>query len=124
MRPILASWMQFAFNHFLREIDEDVQNMKISFFQRNLEGLHVQPVACQDAAMISPARIRRRPAAPRVCAIDHIVVDQRGAVEQFDYGGQFDGAAAADLLPGCIAVTEQQQRGPQALPSPAEQDSL
>ena len=62
--------------------------MEIAFFESDLEGLHIQPIARQHAAMIAPAGIRRGAAAARVGAIDHIVVDQRGAVKQFDDGGQ------------------------------------
>ena len=71
--------------------------------------------------MISPAGICGRTAAARVCAVDHIVVDQRGAVEQFDDRGEFDRAAPAYLVARCVAVAQQQEGRPEALPAPAEQ---
>src|SRR5579885_245424 len=67
--------------------------------------------------MIAPARIRGRPPAPRVRAVDYVVVDQRGAVKQFHDGGKPDGSFAARSR---ITVREQQQRRPQPL-SPAAQ---
>ncbi len=45
---------QFAFDHFLSQVDQNVENPEIAFFQGHLKGLHVQPVAGEDAAMIAP----------------------------------------------------------------------
>ena len=85
---------QFAFDHVLREIDQNVENAEIAFFECHLERLHVQPVAGQHAAMIAPTGIGRGAAAARVGAVDDIVVNQRGAVEQFHDGGEPDGATS------------------------------
>ena len=93
MRPIFAELDQFAFDHFLRQVDQDVQDAEIAFFKRNLERLHIQPIARQNAAMIAPARIGGRAAAAGVGAVDHIIVNQSGAVKQFDHGGELDGTA-------------------------------
>jgi len=57
-------------------------------------------------------------AAARVGAVDHVVVDQRGAVQKFDDGGEANGAA---ILAARVACGEKQESGAQALPSPAEQ---
>ena len=84
----LGELQQFAFDHFLREIDQDIENAEIALFERHLERLHVEPVAGENAAMIAPARIRGRAAAARVGAVDDIVVDQRRAVKQLDDGGE------------------------------------
>ena len=62
--------------------------------------------------MISPARIRARAAAARVRAVNHIVVDQRGAVNHLHDGAQADRALAAISR---RARREQQQRRPQPL---------
>jgi hypothetical protein len=40
---------QFAFHHLLRQFNEGVQNPEVSLLHRDLEGLHVQPVARQNA---------------------------------------------------------------------------
>ena len=84
----LVELNQFAFDHFLRQINQDIEHMEIAFFQRDLERLHVQPIACQDAAMIAPAGIGGGAAAARIGAVNHIVMDQRSAVEQLHHRGQ------------------------------------
>src|SRR5262249_45093656 len=86
--PDFFELKQLAFDHFLREIDENVEDAKIALFESHLKGLHVQPVARQDAAMVPPARICRRTPAPGRRAVDHIIVNQRRAMQQLDYGGQ------------------------------------
>ena len=110
---------KFAFNHFLGEIDQNVQHAEITFFESYLEGLHVEPIAGQNAAMIAPTTIGRGTTAARVRTIDDIVMNQGGAVEKFDDGGEPDGAAPIGL-PSGVAVTKQQESRPKALPSPAE----
>ena len=83
---------EFAFDHFLGEIDEDVEDMEVTFLQRNLERLHVEPVAGEDAAMVAPAGIGGGAATARVGGVDDVVVDERGAVEKLNDGGEFYGA--------------------------------
>ena len=78
---------EFAFDHFLGEIDEDVEDAEIAFLQGDVEGLHVEPVAGEDAAMIAPAGVGGGAAAAGVGAVDDVVVNQSGAVEEFDDGG-------------------------------------
>jgi hypothetical protein len=48
-------------------------------------------------------------------------MNQRGAVEKFNNGGEPDGAATIGLASGGVAMTKQQESGPKALPSPAEE---
>ena len=112
---------QFAFNHFLSQINEDIEHVEIAFLERDLEGLHVQPIAGEDAAMIAPAGVGGGPAAARVRAINHIVVNQSRAVEKFDDGGKLNGALRVAIAAGGVTVGQQQQRGAQTLPSPAEE---
>ncbi len=118
MRPEAGELHHFAFHHVLRQVDQDVQNLEIALLQRHLERLHVQPIAGQHAAMISPARIGRRPAPARVGAVDHVVMNQRGAVDQLDDGAQ---AHRARPLVSRVSRSKQQQRRTQALPAAAEQ---
>ena len=68
--------------------------------------------------MIAPSRIRRRTAAARVGAVDHVIVNQSRAVKEFDDCGEFDRAGAA--VPG-VTRGEQQQRGAKALSSSAKE---
>ena len=85
---------QFAFHHVLRELDQNIENLEVAFGEGHLERLHVQPVARQHAAVIAPAGIRRGTSAARIGAVDHVIVDQRGAVNQFNDGAQADRAIA------------------------------
>ncbi len=103
-----SEWDQFALDHVLREVDQDVEHVEVTFFERDLERLHVQPVACQYAAMIAPTGIGRGASAARVSTIDDVVVDQRGAVDQFDNGGKPDGAASVGFAARCSPATKQQ----------------
>jgi len=63
-------------------------------------------VASENAAMIAPAGNLPRVGATRVRAVDYIVVDKRGAVKKFDYGGQTNRAGAV-FTGVCIGEKEQ-----------------
>jgi hypothetical protein len=58
--------------------------------------------------MITPAGIRGGAAAAGVGAIDYIVVNQGGAVEEFDYGGQFYGAPCVPTASCGVSMTKKQ----------------
>jgi hypothetical protein len=68
--------------------------------------------------MIAPLGIGGRAAAARVRAVDHVVVNQRGTVQEFDDGGEPNGAP---ILASRIACGKKQERWTQALPSSAQQ---
>jgi hypothetical protein len=68
--------------------------------------------------MIAPTRIRRGPSAARIRAVDYIVMNQRRAVNQFDYGAQVHRGSAVIAR---VSGGEQQKRGTQALASSADQ---
>src|SRR5579863_7481692 len=114
----LGELQQFAFDHFLREVDQDIEDSEIALFERHLERLHVEPIAGENAAVIAPARIRRRTTTPRVGAVDDIVVNQSRAVKEFNDGCELDRGRTAMAS---VARGEQQQRGAKALPSSAEE---
>jgi hypothetical protein len=68
--------------------------------------------------MIAPSGIGGRAATARVGAVDYVVVDQRGTVQQFDDGREANGAA---VFAARVTRGKEQKRGAQALPSAAEQ---
>jgi hypothetical protein len=68
--------------------------------------------------MIPPTRIRGRPPTPRVRAVDHIVVDQRCAVQQLHDRSQPNRSRTP---PPSRRIAKQQQRRTQPLPSAAKQ---
>ena len=79
---------QFALDHLLREFDQRVENAEIALLHRDLERLHVEPVAGQHALGISPLRVGRGTAAPRLGLVDDVVVNQRRGVNDLDHRAQ------------------------------------
>jgi hypothetical protein len=68
--------------------------------------------------MIAPAGICGGAAAAGVGAVDNIIVDERGTVQKFDYGGEANCPGA--IFSG-ISVSEQEQRGTQAFAASAKE---
>ena len=58
---------QLALHHHLGQPDQQVENVEIALPQRDLEGLHVEPVARQHAGVVAPLHVGRGPPAAR-CA--------------------------------------------------------
>ncbi len=67
--------------------------------------------------MIAPLRIGRRTAAADLGGVDHIVVHQRGGVDELHSRPEMDGAGVFDIDPAIANQLggEQQERGPQPL---------
>ena len=103
---------QFAFDHLLGQFDQSVENAEVALLHRDLEGLHVEPVAGQHALGVAPLRVGRGAAAPGLGLVDDVVVHQRRGVNDLDHRAQADGAAP-------LVVEQfrrkQQQRGTDAL---------
>ena len=59
----LLHLQQFAFDHLLGERDEQVEDAEVALFQRGREGLHVEPVAGEDALGVAPGGVGGGPAA-------------------------------------------------------------
>ena len=68
--------------------------------------------------MIAPAGICGRAATASVGAVNHVVVDERGTVQKFDYSGE---ANCSGTIFSCVGVGEQEQRRTQALAASTEQ---
>ena len=85
---------QFAFDHGLGQIDERVEDVKIALLHGDLEGLHVEPVAGEDALGVAPLRVGCGTAAARLGFVDDVVVDQRRGVDDFHHRSQLDRALA------------------------------
>jgi hypothetical protein len=83
---------QFAFDHLLRQFDEHVEDAEIALLHRDLEGLHVEPVAGQHAHRVAPLRVGGGTAAADLGFVDDVVVDQRRGVNDLDDGAQLDRA--------------------------------
>src|SRR6266481_9318502 len=68
--------------------------------------------------MIAPFGIGGRAAAACVGAVDHVIVNQRCAMQKLDHSSEADRAA---ILATCITTGKKQERGTHALPSAAKQ---
>ncbi len=103
---------QLAFDHHLGEVDEGVEDAEIALLDGDLEGLHVEPVAGEDALGVAPLGVGGGAAAAGLGFVDDVVVDQGGGVDDFDHRAELDGAAlAVAKQPG----GEQEQDGTNAL---------
>src|SRR6266851_3078190 len=85
---------EFAFNHLLREFDQRVENTKVALQDRNLEGLHVEPVAGQHAFRVSPLGVGGGTSAPCLGFVNDVVVDKGGGVDNFNDCAEFDRSSA------------------------------
>src|SRR5579864_116212 len=81
---------QFALDHLLGKFDEGVENSEVSLLHRDLEGLHVKPVAGQHALRISPLRIGGRTSTPGLGLVNNVVMYQRRRMDNLDNGTQPD----------------------------------
>ncbi len=68
---------------------------EIALLHRDLEGLHVEPVAGQHALGVAPLRVGGGTAAAGLGFVDDVVVDQGRGVNDLDHRAQLDGALAA-----------------------------
>jgi hypothetical protein len=109
---------QLAFDHLLGKRDEQVEDAEVALFESVGEGLHVEPVAGEDALGVAPGGVGRRTAAADVGLVDDVVVDQGCGVEHLDYGAEADArvAGAAEGFGG-----EQQQQRADALAAAGHQ---
>jgi len=75
------------------------------------EGLHVEPVASEDALGIAPGGIGRGAATAGVCLVDDVIVDEGGGVQHFNDGAEAD---AGGLLVAEGFGSEQEEKGTDA----------
>ena len=83
---------QLALDHLLGERDEEIEDVEVSFFERGGEGLHVEPVAGEDALGVAPGGVGGGAAATNVGLVDDVVVNEGGGVEHFNDGAEADAA--------------------------------
>src|ERR1019366_9529381 len=114
----LLHLQQLALDHLLGEGDEQVEDAEVAFFEGGGEGLHVEPVAGQDALGIAPCGVGGGTAAAEFGLVDDVVVDQGGGVEHLDDGAETDArmAGAAECFGG-----EQEEQGTDALAAAGHQ---
>src|SRR6202012_573371 len=77
----LLHLQQLALDHLLRERDEQVEDAEVALGERRLKGLHVEPVAGEDAFRVTPGGVRRRATAACVRLVNDVVMYERGGVK-------------------------------------------
>src|SRR3546814_19548968 len=68
---------------------EDAQDLERSILDHQFKRAAEQEVAYEHAGTVAPDDVRRLAAAPHTGSIDHVVVEQRCRVDEFDGGGKF-----------------------------------
>ena len=104
----LLHLQEFAFDHLLGEGDEQFEDAEVALFEGGGEGLHVEPVAGEDAFGVAPGGVGGGAAAAGVGLVDDVVVDEGGGVEHLDDGAEAD-AALAGAAEGFGGEQEQQR---------------
>src|ERR1700745_2934983 len=85
---------QLPLDHLLCEFDQRIQYAEVTLLHSNLEGLHVEPVACKHAFGISPLGISGGAATAYLSFIDNVIVNECGRVDDLDYRTQPDSPPA------------------------------
>src|SRR6202044_4149393 len=76
---------ELAFDHLLGERDEEVEDAEVALFEGGGEGLHVEPVAGEDALGVAPGGVGGGTAATGVGFVDDVVGGEGGGVGHLDY---------------------------------------
>ena len=74
---------------------EDVEHAQAAVGDHELEGAAEQEVADQHRRLVAPDRVGGGRAAAQAAVVDHVVVQQRGGVDELDAGGERQLARAA-----------------------------
>ena len=99
-------------------IGEHLHHAHVVDFDHHLEGARVEEIADQHRGGVAERGVGGRAAAAQVGCVDHVVVQQRGGVDELDHRGELRG--------GCLAAVAQRRRaassssaGRRRLPPPA-----
>jgi hypothetical protein len=102
----------FAFGDHVGGVGEDLHDAHAAGFHHHLEGARIEEVAHQDAGGVAEHRIGGIAAAAQFRFVDHVVMQQRGGVDELDHRGQF--VVAMAFVVEC-ACGKQQDDGAQTL---------
>ena len=100
-----------------RHHGQDVERADID---HQLESAREQEVTDQHRGLVAPHRIGRRPAAPERADIDHVVMQQRGGMDELDAGRELDMAVGGGGVAAEPRRRHREQR-PHALAAGADQ---
>src|SRR6185503_18998607 len=97
---------------------EHLHDAHVADADHHLEGARVEKVAHQHRGGVAECGVRGLASAPQVGSVDHVVVQERGGVDELDHRGELVAALAAVAE---RAAGEQVQRRPQALAARGDQ---
>ena len=95
--------VDLALGDHCRGVAEDLEHLQAAVLDHQLERAAEQEIAYQHGGRIAEHDVRRRLAAPEVRSVDHVVVQKRRGVDEFDRGGELVMARALvadELGPG------------------------
>jgi hypothetical protein len=107
-----------ALGHDIGRGGHELDDGQIVFVGHEFEGLGVEEIADQDARGIAPDIVGRDLPAPGFGFVDHIVMQERRRVDEFDHGRQ------GVTLPAPVTAefgADQQQQRPEALAAAADE---
>ena len=84
----------FAFGNGGRSRGKNIERAQRADLDHHAKRLAEQEIADQHAGLIAPQHPRGQLAAPQFAFIDHVVMQQRRGVHEFDRGGELDMAVA------------------------------
>ncbi len=91
----MVQLQHFALGDDARGARQYVENAQIAGLDHQIKGAGEQKIADQHAAGIAPDHLRRALAAPHAAAIDDVVMQQGGRMDELDRRRQFRRARAA-----------------------------
>ena len=112
-----------AFGDRRRGAREDGKHDQRAVLHHDLEGAGEQEVADQHRRLVAEDRIRRGQSPPEQARVHHIVVQQRGGVDELDAGGEHH-MPSSDALPGIAAQPRRGEREQRTQPLAAGGDDV
>ena len=109
----------FAFGDGVGGVGQDAHDFHVVDRDHHLEGARIEEVADQHAGGVAEQGVGGFAAAPQFGFVDHVVVQQGGGVDEFDYRGEF--VMGASLI---IEAAGRQQHQRRAQPLAAAVDDV
>ncbi len=106
--PHLGQLQHFAFGNDARGLGQNAHDGHRTELDHHLERARIQEIAYQYAGRIAPHGVGGRAAAAHAGHVDHVVVQQRGGMQELDGSGQQIQVVA--LMPQRLATEQHQQR--------------
>ena len=102
----------FAFGDRVGGVGENGHDLHLPQLDHELKGPRVEEITDQNTGRVAPRRVGGRPAPSQQRVIHHVVVQQRGGMQELDDGGELDVIRA--VVAAAVGGQEHEQR-PQPL---------